>query len=89
MLSIDELAKYVRGEVSHCGYARLAAISEEDFFAVTNWLEPVIARVDVRPAKGPSLLSSASAMPFHTDGPEAELVGWWCVQPARTAGRAF
>lgn len=86
--SPGDLAVFVGQAITERGYVVVGGLTLDEFGELSARLGPVIARVDIRADGGRSLLSSAAAMPFHTDGPEAELVGWWCARSARPHGES-
>ncbi|MGA8025511.1 MAG: TauD/TfdA family dioxygenase [Bryobacteraceae bacterium] len=81
-----ELARWVRNQLGTHGYVHLPALTEMRFLQLAGALGPILGRLDVRLEHGHSLLSSAKPMPFHTDVPEAEMIGWWCAEPAERDG---
>ena len=65
----------------------VASLAETQFLRLAERLGRIIGHVDVRVEDSSrSLISSVAAIPFHTDGPEAELVGWWCAEPDASNG---
>jgi hypothetical protein len=86
--SPKNLAITVGEAIAERGYALLAGLTLDEFSQLAARLGPVIGQTQIRAGGGRSLLSSSAAMPFHTDGPEAELIGWWCARSARPHGES-
>lgn len=87
---MERLAEQVRNEVSERGYVKVPSLSFSDFDELAGGLGPLIGRTSVsamEPSR--SVLNSAAAMPFHTDAPEAVMVGWWCRRSAYPDGASL
>lgn len=82
----QELVRRVRNKLRTAGFVYLTPLSESGFLRLAEELGPIIGRVEVRVGQGRSLLSGPAPIPFHTDDPEADTVGWWCVETASSNG---
>ncbi|GAA2989761.1 TauD/TfdA family dioxygenase [Kitasatospora sp. NPDC127116] len=71
------------------GYALLPQGPAEQFYEVAQRLGPIGEQADVKVERSRTLLSSNAPMPFHTDGPEAHIVGWWCARSAAPYGQSL
>lgn len=79
----------VREHVRVHGFVHVCPMPESRFLQLAEGLGHVVARTDVRVENGRSLITSAAAIPFHTDGPEAEVIGWWCAEPDESNGESL
>jgi hypothetical protein len=88
--SMERLAEDVRNEVRERGYVTLSSLSFGEFDELAGRLGPLIGRTSVSAKESSrSVLNSPAAMPFHTDAPEAAMVGWWCRRSACPQGTSL
>ena len=87
METMSDLAEDTRRKVAEHGYASLSSVTFGGFNELADRLGSVIESADISTTGGyRSLLFSPARMPFHTDGPEAAIVGWWCQRSAYPHG---
>jgi hypothetical protein len=88
--SVEQLAEEVRNGVGERGYMKVPSLSLSDFDELAARLGPLVGRTTVTAKEASkSVLNSAAAMPFHTDAPEAAMVGWWCGRSAYPNGASL
>lgn len=72
------------------GYVALKPGSYSEFKRIMNSIGSTvkITNVEVDDSQG-ALLNSRSEMPFHTDSPEIDFIGWFCEQQSDEGGASL
>lgn len=75
-------ANYIKNMLKKYGYVHVSTNSTlENFYELANTLGEIINKSDINIQLGSDCLyKQPTRIDFHTDGPDADIVGWFCVK---------
>ena len=83
-------ANFMANDLCEAGIARTSFNSLEDFMSACRGLGQILSIVDVSLVTGSRRhVSSPYSIPFHSDGPAADVVAWFCIRQDEDDGESI